>query len=47
MLELSWKCPGRRPPDSQVKPEEEVKEDLMETPPKQEEKKLVDKQSLA
>lgn len=39
VLDLHWKCPGRRPPDSDLKEEEETKEEQVKTPLKQEEKK--------
>lgn len=39
VLDLHWKCPGRQPPDSDVKEEEEAKEEHVTTPLKQEEKK--------
>ncbi|XP_053390825.1 uncharacterized protein LOC123534050 [Mercenaria mercenaria] len=39
VLDLHWKCPGRRHPDSDVKEEEVTKEEQVITPVKQEEKK--------
>ncbi|KAL4238504.1 PAXIP1-associated glutamate-rich protein 1 [Mactra antiquata] len=42
VLDLHWKCPGRRPPDSEDNNiEESTKEELLVTPVKQEEKKAV------
>jgi hypothetical protein len=39
VLDLHWKCPGRRHPDTDVKKEEDNKEEKVTTPVKQEEKK--------
>lgn len=39
MLELKWKCPGRRHPDSDKKPDEDVKEVVVQTPTKVDEQR--------